>query len=112
LDEITTTGTTLVFQIRGGQVERRTLEPGDFAVPVASAEQLKGGGKERNLEIATAVLNSERGAPRDIVIANAAAALVAAGRVETFLEGAAIAAVSIDSGAARGKVDRLARFVA
>jgi len=112
LDEITTTGPTLVFEIRSGNVERRTLEPGDFALPVAATEQLKGGGKERNLEIAMAVLNGERGAPRDIVIANAAAALVAAGRIETFLEGAAIAAVSIDSGAARGKVDALARFSA
>jgi anthranilate phosphoribosyltransferase len=108
LDEITTTGPTLVFEIRSGHVERRTLEPADFAVPVATGEQLKGGGKERNLEIAMAVLNGERGAPRDIVLANAAAALVAAGRVETFLEGAAIAALSIDSGAARRKVELLA----
>jgi anthranilate phosphoribosyltransferase len=112
LDEITTTGPTLVFEIRGGHVERRTLEPADFAVPIARAEQLKGGDKQRNLEIANAVLNGERGAPRDIVIANAAAALVAAGRVETFLEGAATAAVSIDSGAARKKVDALARLTA
>jgi anthranilate phosphoribosyltransferase len=111
LDEITTTGPTLLFEIRGGHVERRTLEPADFAVPIARAEQLKGGDKQRNLEIANAVLNAERGAPRDIVIANAAAALVAAGRVETFLEGAAIAAVSIDSGAARRKVELLASAV-
>ncbi|MGA3240300.1 MAG: anthranilate phosphoribosyltransferase [Bryobacteraceae bacterium] len=112
LDEITTTGPTLVFEIRDGHVERRTLEPADFAVPIATAEQLKGGDKQRNFEIATAALNGERGAPRDIVIANAAAALVAAGLVETFLEGAAIAAVSINSGAARGKVEALAAFSA
>jgi anthranilate phosphoribosyltransferase len=110
LDEITTTGPTLVFEIRGGHVERRTLDPGDFAVPVATAGELKGGAKERNYEIAKSVLEGEHGPARDIVIANAAAALVAAGRVETFLEGAAIAAVSIDTGAARGKVDRLAKF--
>jgi anthranilate phosphoribosyltransferase len=110
LDEITTTGPTLVFEIRDGLVERRTLEPGDFAVPVATAEQLKGGGKERNHEIAKAVLNGEHGAARDIVIANAAAALVVASRVETFLHGAAIAAVSIDTGAARGKVEALRAF--
>jgi anthranilate phosphoribosyltransferase len=111
LDEITITGPTLVFEIRNGHVERRTLEPSDFAVPIATAEQLKGGDKQRNLEIANAVLNGERGAPRDIVIANAAAALVAAGRVETFLEGAAFAAMSVDSGAARGKVAALATFM-
>lgn len=107
LDEITTTGPTLVFEIRNGHVERRTLDPGDFAVPVATADQLKGGGKERNYKIAKAILEGEHGAARDIVIANAAAALVAAGRVETFLEGAAIAAVSIDTGAARSKVEAL-----
>jgi anthranilate phosphoribosyltransferase len=110
LDEITTTGPTLAFEIRDGEVERRTIEPADFAVRTADPGELRGGAKGRNCEIARAVLAGERGAPRDIVIANAAAALVAAGRVTTFLEGAAIAAVSIDSGAARGKVEALARL--
>jgi anthranilate phosphoribosyltransferase len=110
LDEITTTGPTLAFEIRDGQVERRTLEPADFAVRTAAPEDLRSSGKARNCEIARAVLNGEQGAPRDIAIVNAAAALVAAGRVETFLEGAAIAAVSIDSGAARGKVEALAKL--
>ena len=81
--------------------------PADFAVPMATSDELRGGDKMRNCEIARAVLDGARGAPRDIVIANASAALVAAGRVETFLEGAAIAAVSIDSGAALGKVRAL-----
>ena len=111
LDEITTTGPTLAFEIRNGKVEQRTLEPDDFAVRVASPEELKGGDRARNLEIAEAVLGGERGPWRDIVIANAAAALVAAGKAETFLEGAALAAVSIDSGAAREKVRALAEFV-
>jgi anthranilate phosphoribosyltransferase len=110
LDEITTTGPTLAFEIRNGKVESRTLEPADFAVKTAAPEDLKGGNRDRNREIAEAVLAGERGAHRDIVLANAAAALVAAGRVETFLEGTAIAAVSIDTGAARGKVSELAGF--
>jgi anthranilate phosphoribosyltransferase len=110
LDEITTTGPTLVFEIEDGKVERRTLEPADFAVPTARLEDLKGGDKTRNTAIANAVLSGQRGPQRDIVLVNAAAALVAAGRVPTFLEGAAIAAVSIDTGAARGKVEALARF--
>ena len=112
LDEITTTGPTLAFEIRDGRVERRTLEPGDFAVRVTTPEELRGGSKERNHEIARAVLNGEHGAPRDIVIANAAAALVAAGKCDTFLEGAAIAAVSIDTRAARGKVEALTQMFA
>jgi anthranilate phosphoribosyltransferase len=110
LDEITTTGPTLVFEIHDGQVERRTVEPADFAVPTARPEDLKGGDRTRNAAIANAVLSGQRGPHRDIVLANAAAALVAAGRVSTFLEGVAVAAVSIDAGAARGKVEALARF--
>jgi anthranilate phosphoribosyltransferase len=112
LDEITTTGPTLVFEIRDGKVERRTLEPADFAVHPAPPNALKGGDKARNLEIAAAVLAGERGPHRDIVLVNAAAALVAAGKVETFLEGMAIGTVSIDSGAARRKVAELAAFTA
>jgi len=110
LDEITTTGPTLVFEIRDGKVERSTLEPADFAVPTSVPEDLKGGDPARNAAIANAVLSGQRGPHRDIVLANAAAAVVAAGRVSTFLEGVAVAAVSIDAGAARGKVEALARF--
>jgi anthranilate phosphoribosyltransferase len=110
LDEITTTGPTLVFEIRDGKVERRTLEPADFAIRQAAAEEIKGGDKARNLAIAQSVLAGEPGAQRDIVLVNAAAALVAAGQVETFLEGAAFAAVSIDTGAARAKAEALSRF--
>jgi anthranilate phosphoribosyltransferase len=110
LDEITTTGPTLAFEVRDGHVERRTLEPEDFAIHRASADDLKGGDKARNLEIATAVLAGARGPQRDIVLVNAAAALVAAGKVDTFLEGMAIGTVSIDSGAARRKVAELAEF--
>jgi anthranilate phosphoribosyltransferase len=110
LDEITTTGPTLAFEIADGKVTRRTLEPADFAVRTAAPEELKGGDKQRNLEIARRVLDGERGAPRDVVLVNASAALVAAGKVETFLEGMAIATVAIDTGAARKKAEDLARF--
>ena len=109
LDEITTTGSTTAFEIREGRVERRTLEPEDFAIHRAAAD-LKGGGHARNFEIAQAIFAGERGPRRDIVLANSAAALVAAGKVDTFLEGMAISTVSIDAGAARGKLDELTRF--
>jgi anthranilate phosphoribosyltransferase len=110
LDEITTTGETTAWEIRDGRAEKRMLEPADFAVVVARPEDLQGGDKERNLEIADAVLRGERGPARDIVLVNAAAALVAAGKAETFLEGMALGVVSIDSGAAKGKVEALAGF--
>jgi anthranilate phosphoribosyltransferase len=110
LDEITTTGETLVFEIRDGRIERRIFEPADFALKPALPEAILGGGQARNLEIAQSVLAGEPGPARDIVIANAAAALVAAGQAVTLLEGAALAAVSLDSGAARAKAGALARF--
>jgi anthranilate phosphoribosyltransferase len=110
LDEITTAGPTLAFEIRHGRVERRTLEPADFAVRPARTEDLRGGDKALNCQIARAVLDGAPGPQRDVVLVNAAAALVVAGAVETFLEGMAIAMVSIDTGAARGKVEALARF--
>jgi len=110
LDEITTTGPTLVFEIRDGNVERRTLEPADFAVPTARPEDLKGAIRRATAAIANAVLSGRRGPHRDIVLANAAAALVAARKVSPSWKGVAVAAVSIDAGAARAKVEALARF--
>jgi anthranilate phosphoribosyltransferase len=110
LDEITTTGPTLAFEIRGGKVERRTLTPEDFGVARAEAAELKGADKERNVAIARAVLGGAAGPQRDIVLVNASAALVAAGRASDFREGVEIAGTSIDSGAAWKKVEELARF--
>jgi anthranilate phosphoribosyltransferase len=108
LDEITTTGPTDAWEICAGSIQHRLLEPGDFAVQSASSEDLKGGDRQQNLEIANAVLAGARGPQRDIVLVNAAAALVAAGQAHTFLEGMALGVVSIDSGAAKAKIAALA----
>jgi len=110
LDEITTTGPTLAFEIRHGDVARRTLTPEDFGVAVARPEDLRGGDRARNLAIAREILEGAAGPRRDIVLVNAAAALVAVGRVRGFREGVALAAEAIDSGAARKKAEALARF--
>ena len=111
LDEITTTGPTLVFEIRDGKrVTRRTVTPEDFGVPRAAVEDLRGGDRETNCAIARSILSGARGPQRDIVLVNAAAALVAAGKAHDLREGVALAAESIDSGAAMRKVQQLARF--
>jgi anthranilate phosphoribosyltransferase len=110
LDEITTTGPTLAFEIRNGTVERRTLSPGDFGVSIARSEDLTGGDPEKNCEIARQILAGARGPRRDIVLVNAAAALVAAGRTNDFRQGVTLAEGAIDSGAARAKAEDLARF--
>jgi anthranilate phosphoribosyltransferase len=110
LDEITTTGPTLAFEIDHGAVRERTLDPADFGIAMARPEDLKGGDRERNHAIARAILEGARGPQRDIVLVNAAAALVAAGRAVDFREGVTLAAAAIDSGGARGKAGELARF--
>jgi anthranilate phosphoribosyltransferase len=110
LDEITTTGPTLVFEIAGGTVARRTVTPDDFGVSPARPEDLKGGDRSQNCEIARAILEGARGPQRDIVLVNAAAALVAAGKAADFRKGVGLAASAIDSGAALAKLAALSEF--
>ncbi|MGA2185303.1 MAG: anthranilate phosphoribosyltransferase [Bryobacteraceae bacterium] len=110
LDEISTMGSTVAFEVAAGVVTRRVWEPEDFGVARAVIDAVRGGDVARNVEIAHAVLDGARGPHRDIVLANAAAALVAAGRAETLLEGVALAAESIDAGAAREKLQALVEF--
>jgi anthranilate phosphoribosyltransferase len=112
LDEITTTGPTLVLEIASGAVREYTVTPDDFGLPAASAEDLRGGDAAVNERIARDILAGVRGPRRDIVLANAAAALVAAGKARDFREGVALAADSLDSGAARRKLEELAAFCA
>jgi anthranilate phosphoribosyltransferase len=110
LDEITTTGATLAFEIRSGTVSEHCWHPDDFGVPVASAAALKGGDTATNAAIAREILSGCPGPRRDIVLVNAAAALVAAGKAESFREAMPVAAASIDTGAARAKLEALRDF--
>jgi anthranilate phosphoribosyltransferase len=110
LDEITTTGATEALEIVHGAIAHRTLYPEDFGLPRAARSDLKGGGPAANADIAHRILAGERGPRRDIVLANASAALVAAGRAADFREGVRLAAESIDSGAARRKLEDLKAF--
>src|SRR5579872_1213721 len=110
LDEITTTGPSVMFEIRSGQVERRTVCPDDFGVAAAPANALRGGDPARNLAIAREVLAGKPGPARDIVLVNASAGIIAAGRASSFREAMELAGSSIDSGAARDKAEALARF--
>jgi anthranilate phosphoribosyltransferase len=110
LDEVTTTGSTTVFDVTGRQVTPLSWEPADFGVAHANAADLSGGDRVRNREIAIAVLKGERGPRRDIVLVNAAAALLAAGPATDLHAGMRLAAHSIDTGAAWRKVEQLAQF--
>jgi anthranilate phosphoribosyltransferase len=110
LDEVTTTGATMAYEICGGRVEPSELSPEDFGVERVNASALKGADPETNAGIARAIFKGATGPPRDIVLVNASVALVAAGRAADFREGMEIARRSIDSGAAWKKVEELAQF--
>lgn len=109
LDEISICASTQVVVWNGHGKERRVLEAGAF-VPTARSEDLLGGGVEENAAIARSVLAGDRGPKRDIVVLNAAAALVVAGRAEDLAKGVALAAESIDSGHASAALERLCAF--
>jgi anthranilate phosphoribosyltransferase len=108
LDEISTTGDSLVADVREGVVRVSVVRPEDFGVPRATIADLKGGDREQNAEIIRGVLGGEPGPRRDIVVVNAAAALVAGGRARDFKEGAQHAERSIDTGAGARKLQALA----
>jgi anthranilate phosphoribosyltransferase len=107
LDEISTTGTTMVFEVKGREVIRHLWEPGDFGVPRARLSSLIPFGREENISIARSILEGESGARREIVLVNAAAALVLAERAKDFRAAMVIAGESIDSGAAKAKLELL-----
>jgi len=110
LDEISLAGETKVGEVRGGLVRVYEVTPEDFGLSRAPISAMSGGDAAGNAAIVRAILAGEAGPRRDIVIANAAAALVAAGRAADFLEGARVAADSIDSGAALTKLEALIAF--
>ncbi|HWR51184.1 MAG TPA: anthranilate phosphoribosyltransferase [Bryobacteraceae bacterium] len=110
LDEITLCGETLVYDICNGRVFRRVVRPEDFGLSPAAREHMLGGGPEENAAIAREVLDGARGPRRDVVLMNAAAAIVVAGTAGDLAEGAELAAESIDSGRARDRLQALATF--
>jgi anthranilate phosphoribosyltransferase len=108
LGEMTITGPSTVYSIRQGMVKKMTLAPSDFGIDdQPGAEALLGGDAQRNRAIAESILSGNKGPARDVVVVNAGLAIVAAGIASGFREGAAMAAESIDSGAARRKLARL-----
>lgn len=108
LDELTTTGPSVVHEVIDGAVTVRSLDPAELGLPRASSEDLLGGDADANAEIARAVLGGESGPHRDVVLLNAAAALVVGGRASAMRDGLEQAAASIDSGAAGRTLERWA----
>ncbi len=107
LDEATLTGTTYVAELSGGEVREWTIDPEALGLSLCTQEDLKGGDADENAQILAEILGGRKGPQRDMVLLNAAAALLAAGLAADLAEGLVKAAESIDSGAAGEKLARL-----
>ena len=110
LDEITTTGPTRIAELRDGMVRTYEVTPEEFGFKRATLGDISGGSASENAKVIREVLNGRASPSRDIVLLNAAAALVAAGKADRLSEGLPMAVHSIDSGAAASKLAAMARF--
>ena len=107
LDEITTTGPTHVVALENGTIRRFTVTPDEVGLTTARPEDMKGADPEHNAAELRRVLDGEKTPYRDIAVLNAAAALVVAGEAGNLREGVDRAAGAVDSGAAKGALERL-----
>jgi anthranilate phosphoribosyltransferase len=110
LDEITITGPTRIAEAREGQVHSYEVTPEEFGLQRATLEDISGGDAACNATLIREVLSGRKSARRDVVLLNAAAALVAAGSADHLRDGVPLAAKAIDSGAALTKLDALIAF--
>ena len=110
LDEITISSTTRVAEVRDGQVRTYEVTPEEFGLKRAPIESISGGDAAENARIIREILSGKKSPCRDVVLLNAAATLVAAGRANLLSEAMPMAAKSIDSGAARSRLDSLVAF--
>ncbi len=107
IDEVSTVGPTQISELRDGRVRTYTVTPEDLGLPRSAPQQIAGGRPDENAAIATAVLQGEPGPRQDIVLANAAAALVAAEIAGDWRDGVELARRAIRSSAAYEKLDAL-----
>ncbi|MBG6176709.1 anthranilate phosphoribosyltransferase [Labrenzia sp. EL_208] len=107
MDEITTTGPTFVSELKNGQVRSFEISPADAGLPLAKAEELKGGMPAENARALRDVLSGTKNAYRDIVLFNSAASLLVAGKVGSLSDGVEMAASRIDNGSAADTLEKL-----
>jgi anthranilate phosphoribosyltransferase len=112
LDEITITAATRIAEVRDGQVHSYEVTPEEFGLQRATLDEISGGDAAHNATLIREIMAGEKSARRDIVLLNAAAALVAAGRADHLRDAVPLAAKAIDSGAAFAKLQALVAFTA
>jgi anthranilate phosphoribosyltransferase len=110
LDEITITGKSHICELKNGVITRYSICPEDCGFTRAKADSIKGGEAADNAAITRRILGGERGAMREVVLMNAAAALVAGDKAAGMLEGVGLAQEILDSGKASAKLEQLINF--
>jgi len=110
MDEISISSRTYVVEVRQGDIRQFVMTPEDFGIGPAKIEAILGGDAAENAGIIESIFRGERGPRRDVVLLNAAPALVAGGAAKTWKEGLQLAAEAIDNGAAMKKLQQLREF--
>jgi anthranilate phosphoribosyltransferase len=110
LDEISISADTRISELDNGTIRSYFIKPEDFQIKRSALGDITGGDPQRNAEMIRAVLSGEKGPPRNIVLLNAAFAIAASGLAHSPHEGFVLAEESIDSGAAKDKLDTLVEF--
>ena len=110
LDEISNTGESHISEVHEGVVRSSRVRPEDFGMPRAAISDLQGGDREENAQIIRQILDGQPGPRRDVVLMNAAAALVVGGTARDLKQGMGLAAQSVDSGDAAGKLSALVQL--
>jgi anthranilate phosphoribosyltransferase len=110
LDEITVCGKTRVCELRGSRIDSYAIGPEEIGLSSVGPDSLKGGSIEENAALLRGILGGIRGPHRDVVLMNAAAALLAGDKVKTLKQGVSLAEEAIDSGRALAKLEQLAKF--
>jgi len=109
LDELTTTTTSTVWELRDGLVRTYVVDPAEMGLPATTPETLRGDDAVRNAELTRRVLAGEHSPQRDFVLLNAAAGVVAAGLADDLVAGLEAAVASVDDGRAAGVLERLVK---
>ncbi len=110
LDEVSTSGKTMVSRFRNGKLESFFVQPEDFGIFRNNIEQIRGGDKKKNAAITLSILKGEKGPKRDIVLVNSAIAFIIAGLTQDFKVARSIAEDSIDSGKALKKLEEVKKI--
>jgi anthranilate phosphoribosyltransferase len=112
MDELSITGSSFVWEVKNGELcgERYEVRPQDMGLSQAPLESIQGGTPEENAEIILRILSGEQGPRRDVVVMNAAAALLAGDKVENLKQGSILAQSVIDQGLALSRLEHLIKL--